>query len=50
MTILSISEDIQEEVHCSHCGTDDGVIYKNHDAGTESFDCNYCGLSVEYPM
>ena len=50
MTIDSISKDVQEDVDCSHCGTDYGVIYKNHETGIESFDCNCCGLSAEYPL
>ena len=50
MTILSISEEIQQDVYCSHCDTHDGEICKNYDTGMASFDCYYCGLSAEYPL
>ncbi|MUJ27951.1 hypothetical protein GNP73_08185 [Aliivibrio fischeri] len=50
MTTLLLVEDIQENVYCSHCNTYEGCIYKNHETGLESFDCDFCGLSVEYPI
>ncbi len=49
MTTLLLVEDIQENVYCSHCNTYEGCIYKNHETGLESFDCDFCGLSVEFP-
>ena len=50
MTILSISEEIQQDVYCSHCDTYDGEICNNYDTGMASFDCHCCGLSAEYPL